>query len=330
MTYTQGGLIQATDYNGFASTTSGANVNGIWGVGATDKGYGQSTTLPTVSAATVVTASQWSALNSRITSMANHTNTSITSRTNPVAGNPIAILSALNTDLTNITNNRGNAAGSGTTSNTWSGSTSKVTGTGSLGSAWTITWTHTVDFGTAAQARYFWNAGGLIRIDMSKTSTGTDTDPDWNAFIATVGTFYFSGRVNGTTNTIGGTPYTGFTRSGGSGTPSPNLTTTGWYTLTPGASAITMMRLTNSTSPYTNTYVQITAAINPGSTAITFVTTWVDGGSVNSRVISGGTATTSPFAGFGTAPAVLFRYVPPSTTYLTNTWGTPTVTASVA
>ena len=31
MTYSVGGLIQATDYNGFASTTVGGNVNAIWG-----------------------------------------------------------------------------------------------------------------------------------------------------------------------------------------------------------------------------------------------------------------------------------------------------------
>jgi hypothetical protein len=30
MTYSSGGLIQATDYNGFVSTTVGANVNATW------------------------------------------------------------------------------------------------------------------------------------------------------------------------------------------------------------------------------------------------------------------------------------------------------------
>ena len=30
MTYSVGGLIQATDYNGFVSTTAGANVNATW------------------------------------------------------------------------------------------------------------------------------------------------------------------------------------------------------------------------------------------------------------------------------------------------------------
>ncbi len=38
MTYTSGGLIQATDYNGFVSTTANANVNDVWSTGASDKG----------------------------------------------------------------------------------------------------------------------------------------------------------------------------------------------------------------------------------------------------------------------------------------------------
>jgi hypothetical protein len=85
MTYTSGGLIQATDYNGFASTTAGANVDDIWGTGATDKGYGQSTTLGTVAAGATVTATQWADLVNRISSIGSHTGVAITSRTAPVA-----------------------------------------------------------------------------------------------------------------------------------------------------------------------------------------------------------------------------------------------------
>jgi hypothetical protein len=265
--------------------------------------------------------------------LGSHTNTTITSRTAPVAGNTISILANVATDINNITNNRGNAVGSGTTSTTWTGTTAKTTGTGSGGSAWTITWTHVVTFGSADAARYFWNAGGLVRIDMSKTSTGTDTDPDWNTFVGTVGTFFVSGRVNSSSQTIAGTSYTGFTRSGGSGTPSPNLTTTGWYSLTPGAAATTMMTLTNTASPYTSDTISIIAAVNGGSTALTLTTTWSSataGGDGQNRTISGGTTTGSPFTAFGTAPAVLVRFIPPSTTFLpTGSWGTPTVSASV-
>lgn len=331
MTYSSGGLIQATDYNGFVSTTSGSNINDVWGTGTGDKGWGQ-TSLSTVSSTNTVTATQWSGLVNTLASMGNQTNSTLTSRTAPTAGQTIGILANVATDITTVTTNRGNAAASGTTSSTWTGSTAKTTATGSGGSAWSIIWTHTVTFPSANQARYFWNAGGLVQIDMSKTSTGTDSDPDWNAFVGSVGAFYLSGRVNSAAQTIAGTSYTGFTRVGGTGTPLPNLTTTGWYTLTPGAAATTMMTLTNTSTGYTNDTITIQAAIDAGSTILTLTTTWADGGAGGAgqtRNISGGTDTTSPYSVFGTAPAVLVRYVPPSTTYLTASWGTPAIAASV-
>ena len=39
MTYSTGGLIQATDYNGFVSTTASANVNATWGTAISGSGY---------------------------------------------------------------------------------------------------------------------------------------------------------------------------------------------------------------------------------------------------------------------------------------------------
>jgi hypothetical protein len=330
MSYVQGGIIEATDYNTFIGNTT-AGVNRVWGTGSGDAGWGQ-TSISTVSAAGTVTATQWATLVANLSTSGSQTNSTITSRTQPVAGNIISVLANVSTDITTVTTNRGNAAGSGTTSSTWTGSTAKTTGTGSGASAWTITFTHTITFPSADQARYFWNAGGLVRLDMGKTSTGTDNDPDWNSFVGTVGTLFISGRVNGADQTISGTNYTGFTRSGGSGTPSPNLTTTGWYSLTAGASATTMWQLNSTTSPYTGDFIRITAAVNAGRTTLTFVTTWVSAGtSVPGATsnISGGTDTASPYSAFGTAPAVVCRFVPPATTYLTNSWGTPTVAASV-
>lgn len=332
MTYSTGGLIQASDYNGFVVNTAGANVNGVWGPGSGDSGWGQSN-VATVSANATVTATQWATLNSTISTMGQQANLTLTSRTSPVAGNTISVLANVNTDLTSINTYRGNAAGSGTTSSTWTGNIAKLTGTGSGTTAWTITFTSTITFPSADQARYFWNAGGLVRIDMSKSSTGTDHDADWNTFIGTIGTLYLSGRVNTAAQTIAGTSYTGLTRSGGSGTPSPFQSTTGWYSLTGGAAATTMFQLNSSVSAYTGEYVRVTAAVNAGRTTLTLVTTWVEDGSTvpgSTATITGGTDTASPYTTFGTAPAVLVRYIPPSTTYLTNSWGTPTIAATVS
>lgn len=332
MTYSSGGLIQATDYNGFANDTAGANVNGIWATGATDKGYGQSA-LATVSAAGTVTATQWAGLVNNISSMASHTGTTITSRSAPTAGTTISILAALNTDLTNITNNRGNAVASGTEYGTFSGAVTATGATGSGTSAWTITFTHTVTFASANALRYFFNAGGIVRLKYGKSSTGTDNDPDWNTFAGQCGTINLTGRVAGAAQTIASTSYTGTTRIGGSGGTQTTLaTTTGWYNLT--GSPTTIFQLNNATAPYSGEYIRTTATAT-SSTVLTLVTTWVSDGSSGagtSANISGGSATPSPNTTItGTGPTTLVTYLPPSSTYLTSAaWGTPTIAASVA
>ena len=327
MTYTAGGLIQATDYNGFVSTTANANVNDIWGAGATDKGYGQ-TALATVSTGGTVTATQWAGLVNTISSMASHQGTSIASRTAPVVGDTITILNALNTDLTNLTTNRGNAVASGTQFTGWTGTSSKITDTGSGSAAWTITFTHTVTFASANAARYFFNAGGLIKIQFSKTSVGTEADDEWNDLANTLcGAIFISGGTS--SQNIAGTNYTGTTKVGGTGTPSVLTANTGWYDLL--TTDTTIYQQYADTPPYTSQYIAVAAKTAGTGTQLVLTTTWFDPGGApigSTDQITGGTATSG--ITFGTAPATVVTYLPPSSTYLTNSWGTPTVAATVA
>jgi hypothetical protein len=330
MTYSVGGLIQAADYNGFANDSAN-NINAIWSTGSTDKGYGQ-TAIASVSTGGTVTATQWATLVNNLANLGSHQGTTITSRTAPVAGNTITILNNVATDINTLTGSRGNAAASGTEYGVFSGTTSKTTATGSGTAAWTITFTHTITFASANALRYFFNAGGIVRLKYGKSSTGTDTDPDWNTLAGWCGTISLTGRVNATTNTIAGQAYTGTTRLGGSGGTQTTLaTTTGWYNLT--ASPTTIFQLTNSTAPYTGEFIRTTATATSTS-VLTLVTTWVSDGSSGagtSANITGGTATTSPSTTItGTAPTTLVTYIPPSTTYLSAAWGTPTIAASVS
>lgn len=321
MTYASGGLIQATDYNGFVSTTANANVNDVWSTGSSDKGWGQ-TALSTVSAAGTVTATQWASLVNTLASMGAQTNTAITARTAPTAGSTIAILAALNTDLTNITTNRNNAAAVGTQFTGWTGTNSKTAATS--GNPWTITFTNTVTFASVDAMRYFFNAGGLIKLDVSKTATGNTGDPEWNDLANTLcGDIYFSGVA--ASHTIAGTAYTGTTKIGGTGTPNTLSTSTGRYALTAGAAATIIYKQFADTAPYTANFIQHSVALNAGSTALTFTTLW---SASDGDPISGGTAASG--ATPGTAPCTICTYFPPSTTNLTNTWGTPTVAATTA
>jgi hypothetical protein len=331
MTYTVGSTILATDYNGFVST-NGANVNGIWSTGATTAGYGESA-LTTVSAAATITASQWSTLNSKISSMASHQGTTITSRSNPVVGNTIAILANLNTDVTNLTAARGNAAASGAQTTTFTGSTSKTTATGSGSTPWTITFTHTVTWASADAARYFFNAGGRIKWETSKTSTGNLADAEWNDLANTlVGDLFITAGSVLNPQTIAASVYTGTTKSGGTGTPVTLTTTTGWYNLLTTDTLI--YKQFADTAPYTGQFIAVNAKTAGTGTQLVLTTTWVDpggSGTGSSDVITGGTATASPFTTFGTAPTTLVTLFVPSSTYLTSAaWGTPTIAATVA
>lgn len=331
MTYTSGGLIQATDYNGFADTTAGANVNVIWGTGTSDAGYGQSTTLSTVSVGGTVTATQWANLVNRISSMASHQGTTITSRTAPVAGNIISVLANVNTDITSCYTNRLNAAANGTQYVTWTGSSAKTTATGSGSTPWTITFTHTITWASANAARYFFNAGGRIKWEVNKSSTGTEADDEWNDLATTLcGDIYITAGTG--TQTISGGSYTGTTKTGGTGTPTTLATTTGWYDLL--TTDTTIYKQFADTAPYTGQYIQINAKTAGTGTQLVLTTTWVDpggSGTGSTDAITGGTDTASPFTTFGTAPATVVTYFPPSSTYLTETsWGTPTIAAAVA
>ena len=320
MTYSIGGLIQAVDYNGFVSTTSGGNINAVW-----NTSYGQ-TALGTVSAAGTVTATQWATLNNTLTSIGSHQGTTLTSRTSPVAGNTIAVLSNLGTDCTSVNTNKLNAAAQGSQYTAWTGTSSKTTATGSGAAAWTITFTHTVTFANATAATNFFNAGGTIKIEFSKTSTGTDADADWNNLANTIcGDVFLTS--DGASKIIAGVTRLGTSVTGGSGTPGTLASATGWNQLT--GSPVVIYKQFDAVYTYTNNFIQISAS--KSSTVLTLTTVWSDAGDAtpfgSTNNISGGTATSG--ISFGTAPATVVTYFPPSAAQLTNTWGTPTVVASV-
>jgi hypothetical protein len=320
MTYSSGGLIQATDFNGFVSTTAGANVNATW-----NSTYGQ-TALSTVSAAATVSATNWATLNTTIASMANHQATTITSRSGPTAGSTIAIQSAVNTDITNCYNNRYNAYAVGSQNTGWTGTASQTAVTGHRNTTWTITFTDTMTFANATAATNFFGSGGLVKIQFSKSSTGFPADASWNSLATAVcGAVWFTS--DSSTKTISGVSYNGTKVIGGSGTPTTLGTAIGYNQLT--GVAQTIYKQFNTSYVYTGEYIQVDA-LKSGAT-VTFTTSWFSPArnvAGTSNEISGGTATTG--ISFGTAPTTVVTYFPPETVYLTNTWGTPTVVSSVS
>jgi hypothetical protein len=321
MTYTVGSRILATDYNGFVSTNAGGNINATW-----NSAYGQ-TAVGTVSANTKVTATNWSSLVNTLSAQGAHQATAITARTAPVTGNLIAILSSLQTDITNTYNLRYNAYATGTQYTAWTGTSSRTATTSgtTAGDPWTLNFTQTVTFPDTTAANYFFNAGGLIKIQFSKTSTGLQNDTFWNAFIATCGDIYLS-STGATVKTIAGVNYTGTTRIGGTGGSNVLATGTGYAELT--GTPVTIFEKIPVDYGYTSSFVRVQASVL--GNVLTFVTTWFQQqrNEFAPTAISGGSAASG--VSLGTAPTTLCTYFPPETTYLTNTWGTPTVASTVA
>jgi hypothetical protein len=316
MTYSVGGLIQAVDYNTFAPggaspDSNVANINTIWGAGTLDKGWGQSTTLSTVAAAGTVTATQWANMFTRFTSIANQTNTTVTAIANPVTGDLIAVKNDFSTNLSSCFANRNNAAGVG--------STITAGGVATFSTAWKValTSTHTITFASADAARYFFNAGGRITWAGARTGgTVSSKNTSWTDLLAACGTI---NTTTGTsTQTIAATSYTGTTKTGGSGSPTTLLSTTGFYDLT--TSNQEVFKQFGSTYLYTTNFVSINILANAAAGSATTVTITVRFD--DSHVLS----TDENVDGTLTSTVTL---VQPSTTYLTSTWGTPTISSSI-
>lgn len=309
MTYAVGGLIQATDINGFVSTNT-INFNNIWSTGSSNSGYGQ-TALDTVAVGDLVAQNPWNNLVTNIGKSATHQGTTITAITPPVTGNRIDFFSALVANLGLINTNRLNAAAQGGTSTSTSVSTS----------TWSdrLTVTFTVTFSSQNAARYFFNAGGQIGISCSHPTTGTPTINQLiNDLCSDAGTTWLSSPTSGTAS-LAGIAYNGVTKVGGANPGGSTIATnSGFYAL--GAGATQIARQFSDYNPANrygsyygpNTFLSISAASN-GSGTITFTVLYDE--VPNGALVSTGTTTTLTLRS-------------PSASQITNTWGSPSLSNS--
>ena len=318
MTYSTGNLIEAGDFNGFVGTNPGAStganqLNTVLGIGYGRSGYGQSQQAR-VAGGNTVSYTDWSNLVNNVKNLANHQNTSITNITAPVSGNTISPLGGAGTMLTNLTsiyNARNNAAAQGTTSAT--------TGTYASGWASAVTFTFQCTFESAEKARYFFNAGGQLAITCAHP-TGTGINAGFNTLATACGTVIISCPNSGSVN-IAGTSYNGITKVGGSGTPTVLSTNTGYYGLATTTTEIFKQVAGTGPAAYTSSYITMAArtnALNAGGNG--------DAGSIITVYVQFQEVPTGLTATSGTNATLTVRY--PSSTYLSNTWGTVSVTQS--
>ena len=307
MSYSSGGLIQALDYNTFvqggASVNHGvANINSVWGVGNGDRGYGQSSTLSTVTGGnSLVTAAQWSTLIARLNSILTHQSGSGSGLTAPTAGATITYLSTLSGKITTAYNNRLTAASNG--SDTTGGSS-----TYNFTSSTTASFARTVTFASADSARYFFNAGGKIILNFSASNTsGNSKGADWVSLIQTK---LASVTIGGYTNSRNG--------SGGG----VSLSSTGYGYWNAGTTNRDIVGLTSSSG---------TADYGTNAVTVGIRTNGVQGsnGDVGTQLIFNvalnDTAADSAFNdAVNVAITTTITVRPPESTNLSNTWGSQT------
>lgn len=315
MAYAQFGLIQATDFNTFVGgnpTTTANTLNATWATGGGTAGYGQTAIANVAVGNTVIATGQWNALVSNTASAATHQGSTITSVTAPTSGGTVTYLSAIPTNLQTVYGSRLNAATQGST----------TSNTATFGSAWQnqLTFTHTATFANGDAARYFFNAGGQIKMTVSHPG-GSGINLLLNNLASNVGTVVQSAPTSGTVSIVG-TSYAGIQKVGGGGNSPTVDSTKGYYGMT--TSNATVFTQTASTGPagYLGTFIRFIAKSNgtQGSngdtgSVVTIYTIWdevPDGLSASS-----GSATTMTLS-------------LPETTNIANSWGAITLAGTVS
>ena len=168
MAYQAGDTILDDEYNTFVNNSSSPfGLNHFAATGSTVYGLGESS-VATVSAGTTINAAHWNALFTGMTTIAGHTGDTLTSRSAVSAGDPIAIKAAVAADLATLAASV--AAGSP--------NTTAITAVQkqALQSSSTFTGSHTTEcsftFTDANTMRFFFNAGGVIRVDPIRIGNG--------------------------------------------------------------------------------------------------------------------------------------------------------------
>ena len=313
MSYAQGSIISASDFNGIVSSNV-ANVNYAWSTGSNQWGYGQ-TAVSTVPGGGLVAATNWASLQTALNAMIGHqgVGTALTAGTNFTAGSLITYYANVIVANTSATTNHLTAASQGTTTTgstytDWAISYSGTNGTTDPGQS--ATGTRTVTFASADQARYFFNAGGQINVVViSVASTGSR-----GSDLATlIGTNLKGIQIKALTTSY----------QGSGGTVNTNNTGLGYYNQTTSAQVVAQVTSTNG-SYYV--YKTDTASLSVNTNGVKGSNS--DNGTTMTIKWSTSTgAMTGPQYDQSYTCTVSYRIdvVYPETTYLSNSWGSVTI-----
>jgi hypothetical protein len=219
MTGVVGTKVLATDFNSIQNTI--ASVMGAASVGS-NYGYGQNVASSQVTSTSKITALNWQHLYADISNAyAHQTGSAPTSAVLPpitvgakvTAANLNTFASVastcsanrMNVALSNLTITAPTAATTLTCTSAWGGGQTGITGVASF--MWP----------SEAQAAAFFNTGGYITMKLAQPTVVTAQDTAWNSFLASFGTFIFSGSGSskaGGNGAMTSVPYSGYTSAG--------------------------------------------------------------------------------------------------------------------
>lgn len=318
MTYAKNQLIEASDFNNLVGNSPGTTanqLNTVWAVGGGGAGYGQ-TPVANVAADSTIGNAAWDSLINTAANAALHQASSITTISPPQTDDTIAFLTPLVTNLTTLYTRRFNAVAQSTTS-----ATSVV----NTLSTWVdkLIITHTVSFANGDAARYFFNSGGQLAINCSHSNTATAINSLFNGLASNVGTVVISAMNSGSAN-IAGTTYNGITKIGGGGNAPTISQNSGYFAQT--TSNVTTFSQTVSGSFYASSFISVVTKTNgtqgtngDAGNVYTIATVWDEVYPVGSGV--------GLTVGTGSNVTLTVRY--PNSAYISNTWGTVSVTGVV-
>ena len=308
MAYEAGGVISAADYNGLINNSN--KFNTVWSVGDGDAGYGQ-TAVTTKSAGDTVSATEWASLINKLNIVRTHQTGAGTGVVAVVAGDLVEFQSGVSTGIDTAYTQRltFNAQGSTTTD---SGTTHNPTDADGVA---TFTFTRTATFASADQARYFFNNGGELNLDLTAGANtgGTGRGAQLLTIITACG-----GIADFRATTNGG-------RTGTGETETTNDTTIGYYDLTTSNQTISKIDESGAAyTPYTGDFIKVDVKSNgvQGSnndkgTIITWTIT-LESASAG----AGGTFNDNVDVNFVSKLNITY---PETASGLTNTWGTVTI-----
>jgi len=305
MGYLAGEKILDDEYNTFVSSSSDPyGYNHFAGTGATVYGLGQTEIATVTGGHSTITAAQWNSLLTGMDNIGNHTNDSLTARTQVTAGDPILIKAAIVADLASLA---AEVAGGSTSA------TAIAEGSELQSSASSTRWNgthiveHSITFANNNALRWFFNAGGTMRMKFTRTGGGLENgssasskDDSVDEMITAIGNFDLKAAVS--------------TRSGSGETVTTDGLANGVMDL--GTGYTVLLKLTQSSGTYTSMAVDIQAKLNAAiasATVVTLKTSIIDADSTDAAYTTGNLSSVDVNAEFIGVTDIALHIVAPTT-----------------